>query len=1050
MNKQIDTNLYSRQIGTIGMETMEKLSQLKILIVGLRGLGVEIAKNIILAGPNEVSIFDPEIANLADLGANFYLSEEDIKNGKRRDQACLNQLSELNSYVKCDIMQGSDILINIQNYNVLVITEIMNKEKLFLLNEECRKNKTGFIYASNVGITGFCFVDFGDHEIKDKNGEECMTYIIKKISNKGEIFIDRSVVNNKFNISKGNYVIFREVEGLNELNDGKERLITKSTPVSFYISDSLKYENYISGGICEEVKKSFIQKFYPLKERFYIPYFENKIIPLDFSKFGINELIHCGILALHEFYEKYNNSLPNLNNPRMSQEILEIAKNIYNKAKDAGQKWVDNIRNWNDKIILNIANWAKSEISPICSFLGGIVAQEILKFTGKYTPINQWLWFEFSEIVENLPIDTDRTLRNCRYDDQIAIFGNNMQKQLSNLNLFIIGAGALGCELMKNFAMMGISTNNNKNIIVTDNDNIELSNLNRQFLFRKGDIGKSKSKCVCEKVSKMNPSINCIDRQSRIGPENEHIFDANFWDEQTCIINAVDNLEARKYIDKQCTFYEKPLIDSGTLGTKAHIQIIIPHITSCYNDNKNINENSFNSIPMCTLHNFPAVIEHCIEWGREIFNSFFNENIIELKNWAENRELFYDKLKNNDSFSQLQILSQIKKLLLIIQSNNYDKCIELAVNQFTENFDYKINQLIIENPEGHLNEDGSKFWSGSKRFPHPIKYNADDDLYFSFGKNFSVILARALNVPIINNDNYIKETSKKFEILPYINTINYNKMDGNKKITDKENTLNDYDDIESLIDSILKGTENKDINIIIEEINKIKIDSTKIKPEKFEKDDNLNGHIDFIFSCSNIRARNYNIKEIDREKLKIIAGRIVPAMATTTSSITGIVCLQLYTLNQTNKIKYFRNCYLNLAINRCIMTLPSEPIKHQDKEYDEELSSPIKAIPLNWTVWDKIIINGSKTVKELINYFKKEYNVDIFLIKSNDINIAETFLSTNKSKIDLKIEEIYFNEANKKNIKISNNFLILEINGEFNNIPVLMPIVKYNYKIMEN
>ena len=95
---------------------------------------------------------------------------------------------------------------------------------------------------------------------------------------------------------------------------------------------------------------------------------------------------------------------------------------------------------------------------------------------------------------------------------------------------------------------------------------------------------------------------------------------------------------------------------------------------------------------------------------------------------------------------------------------------------------------------------------------------------------------------------------------------------------------------------------------------------------------------------------------MEKQKIKMIAGRIVPAMATTTAAITGIVCLQLYTLNQTNKINYFRNCYLNLAINRFIMTLPAPQIKHVDKEYDEELDSSIKAIPPNWTVWDKIII----------------------------------------------------------------------------------------------
>ena len=143
-------------------------------------------------------------------------------------------------------MDGLDILLKIKEYNVLVIIKITDKKKLFLLNEECRKYKIGFIYTAAIGITGFCFVDFGEHIVTDKNGEECKTYIIKKISNKSEIFIDRSDSNYKFNLTKGNYAVFREVEGLIQLNDEKPRLIIKTTPISFFISDPLKYENYIS------------------------------------------------------------------------------------------------------------------------------------------------------------------------------------------------------------------------------------------------------------------------------------------------------------------------------------------------------------------------------------------------------------------------------------------------------------------------------------------------------------------------------------------------------------------------------------------------------------------------------------------------------------------------------------------------------------------------------------------------------------------------------------------------------------------------------------
>ena len=92
MEKGVDTDLYSRQIGTFGMETMGKLIQLKVLIVGMRGLGAEVAKNIILSGPQSVTIYDPILIQINDLGSNFYLSENDV--GKKlRDEASINKLS---------------------------------------------------------------------------------------------------------------------------------------------------------------------------------------------------------------------------------------------------------------------------------------------------------------------------------------------------------------------------------------------------------------------------------------------------------------------------------------------------------------------------------------------------------------------------------------------------------------------------------------------------------------------------------------------------------------------------------------------------------------------------------------------------------------------------------------------------------------------------------------------------------------------------------------------------------------------------------------------
>lgn len=134
----------------------------------------------------------------------------------------------------------------------------------------------------------------------------------------------------------------------------------------------------------------------------------------------------------------------------------------------------------------------------------------------------------------------------------------------------MIGAGALGCEYAKAFALMGIGCSQKGGIRVTDNDNIEVSNLNRQFLFRKNNVGHSKSGTACTIAKEMNPKINIKAMQSLVSPDTEDLFNDTFWEELNFVVNAVDNIKARLYVDSRCVWYELPLLESGTLGTKAN------------------------------------------------------------------------------------------------------------------------------------------------------------------------------------------------------------------------------------------------------------------------------------------------------------------------------------------------------------------------------------------------------------------------------------------------------------------------------------------------
>ena len=133
------------------------------------------------------------------------------------------------------------------------------------------------------------------------------------------------------------------------------------------------------------------------------------------------------------------------------------------------------------------------------------------------------------------------------------------------------------------------------------------------------------------------------------------------------------------------------------------------------------------------------------------------------------------------------------------------------------------------------------------------------------------------------------------------------------------------------------------------------------KNQEFEKDDDTNGHIDFIYASANLRAEIFKIEKCDKIKTKLIAGKITPAVASTTASIVGLVSLQLYTLYQTNDIKYLRNSYINLSLS---MISFCSPIKNEETN-DESNQIIHKKKSIFNILFDNILRN-----KKVINIFK--------------------------------------------------------------------------------
>ena len=1079
MEDKIDTDLYSRQIGTFGMNIMGKLLQLKVLIVGMRGLGVETAKNIILSGSYSVDIHDPTIVKINDLGSNFYLAEADVNN-KNRDEASLENLSQLNSYVKVSVLKlnskkGTKEYMDefceiINKYNIIIFTEICSKDFLIKVDDECRKTGVKLIYGVCFGLTGGIFTDFGpNHVIIDDDGEEAKSYFVTSITKDGEglVTIDTIQGTEKFTLGDGDFVKFKNVEGMTELNDeNKDFEIMVEDTKSFRIGDTSKFGEYTKGGIVYQIKKPKIIKYEDYKKRSEIMWDDNsKLYCVDYTKNGRQLLLFVTFGILQEYYSLHECKLPELNNKEQANELVEQVKKRYEEIRKKDEYKEYFTIEFNEKIVFDTIRWSSAHLCPITAYFGGIISQEIIKSTGQFIPINQWLIMDFLEVASNIKDDADRTLKNSRYDDQIAVFGNEIQEKLQKSNFFMVGAGATGCEFLKNYAMMGACSDKNSKFTVTDNDNIEISNLSRQFLFKKKDVGKPKSEVAKNSTKAMNPNFNVESLQDKVCPETEDIFNEDFWERQSFIVYAVDSVDARKYIDTKAVLYGKCALDSGTLGIKGHSQIIVPYKTDTYNDeapSQNIKE-----LPMCTLRLFPSKIEHCIEWARDSFIGYFTNIISETKEFFTNKQSFIEKFNEGENLERLEL---IEKHIDFIINKNLEKMVDYAMNTYTNSFDYNIRSLLLSFPEDYKqNIDGTNLWGSSKIRPHELPFDINNDLCILYVQKFIWILSHALGIQFTKEElskENLKNICSKVKLPEFVpqkismeidGTIIGNEGEQNENEQENNDNNNDNNDIndDNIVDVGPSINKQKIKNILdeLDKINEKNYDDSKINPEIFEKDHDENGHIDFIHTSANIRARNYNINECNRNKTKIISGKIIPTILTSTAAIAGITSLQVYTLLQTHEINYLRNCFFNLGINYFIFDIPTEPNYKKDQKHDEKMDKPVKVIPDKWSVWDKIELKGSKTCGEIIDYLTKTYKIDVDLLSCGDVILINTILPSSKKRLSLKLEDIY-NEKSK--FKLEKNYMIINVFASINNVEidgekfetasVNMPFIKYIFK----
>jgi len=349
--------------------------------------------------------------------------------------------------------------------------------------------------------------------------------------------------------------------------------------------------------------------------------------------------------------------------------------------------------------------------------------------------------------------------------------------------------------------------------------------------------------------------------------------------------------------------------------------------------------------------------------------------------------------------SQSEQLAQIRDYLVRHKPLTFDECITWARLKFEYYYNNEIQQLLYSLPIDAVTSTGQPFWSGPKRAPSPLKFDPENSIHVAY--IIATANLHAYNYGLKGNTDLVtfKKLSATVQFPPFTPKAGIKiQVNENEGVPDNQN--HDEDDAASIAASLPQPST---------------LVGYRLNPVEFEKDDDTNHHVDFITAAANLRALNYNIEPASRHQAKQIAGKIIPAIATTTSLVTGLVCLELYKLIDGKKgIEHYKNGFVNIA-------LPffgfSEPIVAPKKKYGN----------IEWTLWDRFEF-GNPTLREVTDWFKEKHNLEVGMVSSGVSMLWSGFIPPKKSqeRLPMRFRELIEN-VSKKSIPSHQKRVIVEV-----------------------
>ncbi|XP_054022841.1 ubiquitin-like modifier-activating enzyme 7 [Dryobates pubescens] len=937
-----EEGLYSRQLYVLGGGA-RRLAEASVLVSGLRGTGAQVAAALVLAGTGRVVLHDSEAARTADLAHQFLLRENDV--GQNRAEVSQQALAELNPHVVVATHTGELSEAFLASFQVVVLTESPLEEQL-CIGDFCHAQGICFIVADTKGLAGQLFCDFGEHFIVEDPAEgDPVCAAVQHISqgNPGVVTCMGTEDSRGHPFCEGDLVTFSGVEGMTELNDQKPIPVHVLDAFRLEIGDTSSFSPYRLGGLVLQERLPQVHSYKPLRQALAEP----KIQVASTEELLRSHSLHAAFQALHAFCREQGH-LPRPRAQADAERVLELARSLR-----VQQGVLD------ENVVRAFASVSAGDLCPMVAVVGAMAAQEALKaITRKFLPLDQWLYFDALECLElegaMQLTEEDCAPRGTRYDGQIAVFGAAFQEQLGHQKYLVVGAGAIGCELLKNFAMMGLAAGPGGDLTVTDMDTVALSNLHRQLLYRSSDVSKPKSVVAAAAMQRMNPDVRVTAHQNQVGPATESVYGDDFFQRLNGVTSALDSLEARAYLEKRCLHCLTPLLDSGTEGPRGNVLAMVPFLTKPLEPPGVPRDGT---VPFCTLRYFPRTIQHTLQWARDEFEGLFQLPAEHVNRFMKD-PAFLEQLSAGKA---LEVLEQVQKSLQE-RPQNWQDCVHWAHRHWQSCYHNAIAQLLHTFPSEHESSPGVPFWTGDRICPHPLTFDPDNNTHLQYILATAHLFAQAHKVRPCS-DQAAAQTILRSTVLPPLQP----QEELNIPLAEEQEEVQAPEDHGRLV-KLTQDLVQKRQELLQGEELQVPL----MEPIYFEKDNDI--HVDFITAASNLRAENYGIPPADWLMSKRIAGRIVPAIITTTAAVAGLACLEVYKLVWgCQDLKCYRNS--NLWLSDCLL-LRIQPLPPTTYWYGGR----------EWSCWDRLEMQAvtadgqEMTVQEVLDWLQRTYGWTVTML----------------------------------------------------------------------